>query len=269
MNGDGDPVSYGCALAFIYYLTVQLGFTINEVIANYSSNLASCYHAVTGDSSDPFPGSLGILEHVFPAGTARDADGDQSRQSVPDRAGAVLRAEEHVRKDETQDIINHQGGLISSAFWVVIDGLSQQAFQNLGVQVAPFSGAFANLQGNGVQISANPGRAGVPERREPEVAAADPDPLRHHALARRSWPVPGLGRVAELDLSTSLTAGGATVSGSSATMDFELIAAGDPYFTNIDPAQNNQPYLSQDLRVFSAAPAINNTPVPRRPDLHD
>ena len=48
-------------------------------------------------------------------------------------------------------------------------------------------------------------------------------------------------------------------------MDFELIAAGDPYFANIDPAQNNQPYLSQDLRVFRAAPAINSTPFPGGP----
>ena len=48
-------------------------------------------------------------------------------------------------------------------------------------------------------------------------------------------------------------------------MDFELIAAGDPYFANIDPAQNNQPYLSQDLRVFRAAPAINSVPFPGGP----
>src|SRR5205823_4061034 len=29
VNGDADPVSYGCALGFIYYLTTQLGFSIN------------------------------------------------------------------------------------------------------------------------------------------------------------------------------------------------------------------------------------------------
>src|SRR5215467_13158834 len=33
VHGDGDPVSFGCALGFLYYLTVQLGFSINEVIA--------------------------------------------------------------------------------------------------------------------------------------------------------------------------------------------------------------------------------------------
>jgi hypothetical protein len=42
VHGDGDPVSFGCALCFIYYLTQQLGFTVNEVIANYKDSLASC-----------------------------------------------------------------------------------------------------------------------------------------------------------------------------------------------------------------------------------
>jgi hypothetical protein len=45
-------------------------------------------------------------------------------------------------------------------------------------------------------------------------------------------------------------------------MDFELIAAGEPYFANIPTAQNNQPYLSQGLRVFSGVPANNNIPFP-------
>ena len=43
--------------------------------------------------------------------------------------------------------------LVSSAFWVVIDGLSRQAFQDLGVEVAAFTGSFAALQGTGIQIS--------------------------------------------------------------------------------------------------------------------
>jgi hypothetical protein len=55
------------------------------------------------------------------------------------------------------------------------------------------------------------------------------------------------------------------VTGSQASTPFELIAAGDPYFSNIDPAQDNQPYLSQDLRVFPAAQAINNVPFPGGP----
>ena len=52
------------------------------------------------------------------------------------------------------------------------------------------------------------------------------------------------------------------MTGSQASTEFELIAGADPYFSNLDPSQDNQPYLSQDLRVFSAAPAINSVPFP-------
>ncbi|MFZ1033351.1 MAG: hypothetical protein WAN72_15270 [Candidatus Acidiferrales bacterium] len=269
VNGDGDPVSYGCALCFIYYLTVQLGFTINEVIANYSANLASCYHAVTGDASDPFPGFLGILEHIFPAGQTATLTGTNPDNPFPIAEVTFYSQKNTFGKDETQDIINHQGGLISAAFWVVIDGVSQQAFENLAVQVAPFTGAFANLQGNGVQITANP--AG-PEFQN-GVSAKSPQRIRIPFDITLSSAImsqfPATGVSPELDLSTSLTVGGVTVSGSNATMDFELIAAGDPYFTDIDPQQNNQPYLSQDLRVFGAVPMNNTVPFPGGPTFSD
>ena len=267
VNGDGDPVSYGCALAFIYYMTVELGFSINEVIANYSGNLASCYHAVTGDASDPFPGFLGILSHVFPAGQTATLTGTNPDNQFPIAEVQFYAQKNTFGKDEAKDIIDHQGGLISQAFWVVIDGLSRQAFQSLGVQVAPFTGAFANLEGHGVHIAPNPigpeFQNGV-HPKSPQRIRIPYDITLSQALIDEHH-FPDSGTSPPLDLSTSLTAGGSPVSGSSATMDFELIAAGDPYFTNIDPAQNNQPYLSQDLRVFGAAPAINNTPFPGGP----
>jgi hypothetical protein len=263
VNGDGDPVSYGCALGFIYYLTVQLGFSENEVIANYSGNIASCYRAVTGDQLDPFPGFTGILGHVYPPGQPAQLTGANPDNPFPIAQVQFYAQKNTFGKDETQDIINHQGGLVSSAYWVVIDGLSRQAFQNLGVQVASFTGSFANLPG--VHISPNP--AG-PEFQN-GVHPKSPQRIRIPYDITLSQPImthfPDSGVSAPLDLSTSLTAGVSAVSGSSATMDFELIAAGDPYFANIDPAQNNQPYLSQDLRAFAAAPAINNTPFPGGP----
>jgi hypothetical protein len=267
VNGDGDPVSYGCALCFIYYLTVQLGFTINEVIARYSANLASCYHGVTGDSTDPFPGFLGIIEHVFPAGQKATLTGTNPDNPFPIAQVRFYSQKNTFGKDETLDIINHQGGLVSAAFWVVIDGMSRQAFQNLGAQVTPFTGAFANLQG--VQITPNP--AG-PEFQN-GVHPKSPQRIRIPFDITLSQPIigqfPASGVSPELDLSTTLTVGGSTVNGSNATMDFELIAAGDPYFANIDPQQNNQPYLSQDLRVFGAVPKNNNTPFPGGPTFSD
>jgi hypothetical protein len=265
VNGDGDPVSYGCALAFIYYLTVQLGFTINEVIAKYSGKLASCYHGVTGDATDPFPGFLGILAHVFPAGQPAALTGTNPDNQFPIAEVQFYSQKNTFGKGEAKDIIDHQGGLISQAFWVVIDGLSKQSFQNLGVQVATFTGAFADLQGQGVTITANPigpeFQNGVHPKSPQRIRIPYDITLSQAILSK----FPGKGVGPELDLNTSLTAGGSAVAGSNATMDFEFIAAGDPYFTNIDPTQNNEPYLSQDLRVFNVAPAIDNTPFPGGP----
>ena len=261
MNGDGDPVSYGCAIGFIYYLTVQLGFSINEVIANYSGNLFSCYQGVTEDWTDPFPGFTAILGHVFPPGQSATLTGANPNNPFPIASVQFYSQKNTFGKDETQDIISHHGGLISSAFWVVIDGLSRQAFQNLGVQVGALTGAFANLPG--VRFS-----QACPEFQN-NVHPKSPQRIRIPFDIRLSQPVigqfPPTGVSAPLDLSTILTAGGALVSGSNATMDFELIAAGDPYFDNIDPTQNNEPYLSQDLRVFNSAPGISATPFPGGP----
>jgi hypothetical protein len=55
------------------------------------------------------------------------------------------------------------------------------------------------------------------------------------------------------------------VPGSDASTLFELVAGSDPYFTNIDPAQNNVFYLSPDLRVFTATPGQNSNPIAGAP----
>ena len=269
VHGDGDPVSYGCALAFIYYLTVQLGFSINEVIAQYNNNLASCYHAVTGDAADPFPAFMALVNHLFPPGVPATTSGSNPDDLFPAALVSFYAQKNTFGKDEATDIINRDGGLINQAFWVAVDGMSKTAFQSLGVQVGPFTGAFAQLVGNGIEITANPIGAqfqnGV-HPKSPQRIRIPFDITLSNALLSQ---FPASGTSGELDLSTTLTSGGTTVSGSSATMDFELIAAGDPYFANINPQQNNQPYLSQDLRVFSVAPAFNDTPINGAPRFTD
>jgi hypothetical protein len=263
VNGDADPVSYGCALAYIYYLTVELGFNINEVIGKYSGNLASCYQAVTGDNADIFPRFLGILEHVFPSGTPATLTGSNPDNPFPIAQVQFYAQKTTFGKDEAQDIITHQGGLVSSAFWVVIDGMSRQAFTSLGVQVAPFSGTFSTLPG--VTVAPNPAGPTYQNGVHPKSPQRIRIPYDITLSAALLTQFPATGTSTLLDLSTSLNAGGATVSGSNATMEFELIAGGDPYFVNIDPTQNNLPYLSQDLRVFKAVPAVNPTPFPGAP----
>lgn len=41
----------------------------------------------------------------------------------------------------------------------------------------------------------------------------------------------------------------------------ELEPGADPYFANFDPAGSNPFYLSEDLRVFTVTPAVNNAPI--------
>ena len=81
--GDGDPVSYGCALAFIYYLNVELDFTINEIIAAYSTNMATACRTLTGDPENPFPPFLNLLQSVFPASCTAQIPGPVSDNPFP------------------------------------------------------------------------------------------------------------------------------------------------------------------------------------------
>jgi hypothetical protein len=267
VHGDGDPVSYGCAVGFIYYLTVQLGFSINSVISSYNSNLASCYHTLTGDSSDPFPIFVGLLASFYPAGTPASSPSPNPENPFPIAAVQFYDQKNTYGSDEASDIIHTQGGLVSSAFWVVIDGFSQHSFQSLGIQVGNFTGSFATLPG--VKITPNPAGAQF----ENGVNSTTPQQIRiPFDITLLDTPgnsiltqFPSTGVSSPYILTVSLTSGGATVTGSQASTEFELIAGADPYFTNIPTGQNNQPYLSQDLRVFNAAPAINNVPFPGAP----
>jgi hypothetical protein len=267
IHGDGDKVSFGCAECFLYYLTVQLAFSINEVISSYNGNPATCYHTLTGDSSDPFPNFLGLVASVYPAGTPAVLP-----SANPDNLFPIAEVQFYDQKntfglDETTDLIHNQGGLVSSAFWVVIDGFSFQSFQSLGIQVGNFTGSFATLPG--VKITPNPAGA----QAENGVNSTTPQQIRiPFDITLSDAPgnsilgqFPGTGVSAPYDLTVSLTSGGTTVTGSQASTEFELVAGADPYFTNIPQGQDNQPYLSQDLRVFTAAPAINNLPFPGAP----
>ena len=70
-------------------------------------------------------------------------------------------------------------------------------------------------------------------------------------------------------LSAFLETDGNQVQASDSAALFELVAGADPYFTNIDPGQGNVFYLSQDLRVFTATPGKNATPVAGGPFASD
>ena len=86
---DRNSISFGCAIAFIFYLNTQLGFSITQIIAAGASNLATTYRTLTGDSGDPFPFFASLLEHVFPIVGDGQHPGPSHRQPIPARSSLV------------------------------------------------------------------------------------------------------------------------------------------------------------------------------------
>jgi hypothetical protein len=164
-------------------------------------------------------------------------------------------------KDEVQDVINTNAGKWGKAFWVVVEGFSKNSFNSLHVTVPKPTGPFANL--TGVSISQNPDidyeNAAVPSAQQRIRVAFD---ITFTVASLGNFPL-SASQTYELD--AFIATDGNKVPGSDASTQFELVAGADPYFTNIDPAQNNVYYLSQDLRVFTSTPAQIKTPVPGGP----
>ncbi len=70
----------GCATLFINYLSYQLGYDINRVIAAAAPTLAGVYRNLTGGSDDPFPRFKALLDEHFPRA---NPDGSVHDWSLP------------------------------------------------------------------------------------------------------------------------------------------------------------------------------------------
>ncbi len=125
------------------------------------------------------------------------------------------------------------------------------------------TGSFANIPG--VTVSQNPDidfENGANPGAQQRIRVAFDITFTSSALSH--FPASG-GQTFELDAFIATHNGKA--GGTDASGLFELVAGADPYFTNIDPAQNNVFYLSQDLRVFTATPGQTPVPVAGGPAL--
>jgi len=181
-------------------------------------------------------------------------------------------------KGEVQDTINTAGGLYPSAFWLVLEDFSINTFNSFGVTVPTPTGSFASQAG--ITITPTPATPGGPT-----PATAIPifeDPSSPGAIQRIRFsfdikfdasvfnpgttPFPATG-FSGYQLDASFVINGSPVPGvnSQTSALFELVAGADPYFTNVDPANGNRAYLSQDLRVFSAA--AGDVPLPGAPAI--
>lgn len=161
-------------------------------------------------------------------------------------------------KDEVTDVIADSGGTFSNAFWVVLEGytIDQLSIDQLSPLTPILSGAFSTIPG----VTITPNNSG-PEYELPSDLYTPqrirfPFDIHFTAVALTSFPSPGDAQANKV-LNSAITIGAVYLS---AITLFALVAGADPYFTNIDPSQDNVFWLSQDLRVFSAA--VGDTPLP-------
>jgi hypothetical protein len=136
--------------------------------------------------------------------------------------------------DEVQSAMA-QNSTFPSAFYVVFDGIpSATVGSNPTITL---SGPFASGLGKNQHTAVTVGNR--------VIVAFD-----ILSIPMASFPSP-MGSPDILVLEASATIGGKFYA---AEAEFELVGGENPYFTNVDPNLNNEFYLSQDLRVFTAAP---------------
>jgi hypothetical protein len=145
-----------------------------------------------------------------------------------------------------------------AAFWLTLEGFTPAA---AATGALTLSGAFATWSGVTITIGAAqpelPARASTPQRIlfpcEVDFAAAAINTTAQGGI----FPASGAAPI-ELPMSASITVDGQSFT---AATVFQLLGGADPFFTNSNPREGNVFYLSQDLRVFTATPGINATPI--------
>jgi hypothetical protein len=68
-DDNGYNATNGCTTLFIYYLSSQLGYSVNQIVGAAASTLAGVFKNLTGNSSDPFPLFKRTLDLWFPSTT--------------------------------------------------------------------------------------------------------------------------------------------------------------------------------------------------------
>jgi hypothetical protein len=260
VNNDPDDNGYdatnGCTTLFIYYLFHQLGFTINQIVAAGASTLAAVYTNLTGDAGDPFPLFKRLLDNTFPSQTDSAVSGPNFDDPWPLGILSFIVDKSSFGKDEVNDVVNTAGGQFPDAFWLLLEGFSQRG---LAGATPTLSGPAFNLNVDGVTTPLD--MSGTEFERPGDQLAPQrilfPFDMDFTSASLSIFPAPASAPIEGL-LNGSITVLGAAFN---AATVLELLSGADPYFTNVDPIQNNAAYLSQDLRVFTATPGVNNTPV--------
>ena len=263
----GIDAATGCAMLFIYYLKVQLGFSINSIIgaAPGASNAGSClrgvYRNLTGDNGDPFPFFKLLLDTAFPPNQVSSIPGPNPDNPWPLAILSFWGEKNTWGHDEVNDILTNSSGLYPKGFWLMLEGFNQQVAGSAtpSTPTVAFKGTTTALDPSGIAYeTTNPY---VPQR------IRYPYDVQFDSTVLPAFPHTGETPAA---VASSISILGASFPASS---EFFFIAGADPYFTNVEPnpnpADENAPYLSEDLRVFTATPGLNQHPVPGAPAFSD
>jgi hypothetical protein len=145
----------------------------------------------------------------------------------------------------------------SPAFWLVLEGFTFTAAKTIQPKV---TGAFAAL--TGVTVTVGSATAEINALPDTPQRVLYPCSISFDASAIKTvatggtFPAPGA--TFSLPLTALITIGDQIFG---AATVFELGGGADPSFANFNAAGSNAFYLSEDLRVFTVTPSINNAPV--------
>ena len=262
-NDDGPDAVTGCSTLFIWYLFAQLGFSLNQIVAAGAATLGGVYRNLTGDTADPFPFFKQLVDTAFP-GTAIITSGNLDNP-FPVGILSFWVDKSTFGRDEVTDVIaapTH--GAFNNAFWLVLEGFNIQNFTALGIAPPSLSGPFASMPGLALSSDAAGTRFEDTSNTRTPQRIRFPYDIGLQTSTLAAFPAPG-GPADLKVLNAQARIAGNALPGASAVTEFELVGGADPYFTNIDPGQGNVFWLSQDVRVFTATPGLNSSPVPGAP----
>ena len=120
--------------------------------------MATIYNTLTGDPGDPFPFFLALISNVYPASATAAIPGPVTDNPFPLGLLSFWCNNNTFSRDQAKDIVATKGGVVSNAFYLVLEGFSINSFNANGITVPTPTGGFASLSGIKVQPSpATPG----------------------------------------------------------------------------------------------------------------
>lgn len=243
---DGDAVSYGCSHLYINYLNTQLGFTPDQIIQNGATTLDLTYQTLTSDTSQSFGFFSFLLNTIFPVGQPITGVASSKEDNpFPIYSYAIELNKNSFSLPEVKNSVATDQPFLD-CIRVVLEGCSPATWTALGSPtpqpiswLAPSTGITD--------------MAFVP-RSQPQFE----NQSLHYAPQRIEWIYDvTFSTKSFADFTTSpkseeITSTIALAGNPQANAQLVFYGGEDPYFLTFAPGADNVPWLSNDLRVFSA-----------------